>query len=383
MGNSTLLPSTRGPSDLPNDYDTHDKELLAIFEAFKIWHHHLEGSTSPIDVFTDHKNLEYFSTSKTLTWQQVRWSEYLSAFNLSLHFCPGKLGTKPDALTRCWDVYLKEGGVTYANTNPKNTHPLFSAHQMHTPTPSTHPSIDAMLHMNTLDPATPPTSALSAPIALLDMEALHSNILTGLAMDTDAQACLDTLRQTPCPDSKWSLSPTGFLLHEGVVYIPTGGDLRTHVLKACHDHLLVGHPGQTKTLELPHHDYFWPKMCEDVITPVKSCITCGHAKARQHQPYGTLHQLLILKHPWHSISMDFIEQLPPSSDYSMIFIIVDRLTKQALFLPTTDNVTSEEVAQLYFKNIFSQHGVPVHITSDWGTEFVSHFFRTLGMLLGI
>ena len=77
-----------------------DKELLAIHEAFKIWHHHLEGSTFPIDVFTDHKNLEYFTSSKTLTRQQARWSEYLNAFNLSLHFRPGKLGAKPDVLTR-------------------------------------------------------------------------------------------------------------------------------------------------------------------------------------------------------------------------------------------------------------------------------------------
>ena len=114
---------TLGPAEC--NYDTHNKELLAIFEAFKIWHHHLEGSASPIDVFTDHKNLEYFSTSKTLTWQQVQWFKYLSAFNLSLHFHPGKLGTKPDVLTRRWDIYLKEGGVTYADANPENTHPLF------------------------------------------------------------------------------------------------------------------------------------------------------------------------------------------------------------------------------------------------------------------
>ena len=122
---------TLGPTEC--NYDMHDKKLLAIFEAFKIWPHHLEGSVSPIDVFTDHKNLEYFSTSKTLMQRQVWWSEYLSVFNLSLHFHPGKLGAKPDALTRCWDVYLKEGGVTSADTNPQNTHPLFSTHQIHTP----------------------------------------------------------------------------------------------------------------------------------------------------------------------------------------------------------------------------------------------------------
>ena len=82
------------------NYDTHDKELLAIFEAFKIWWHYLEGPAYPIDIIMDHKNLEYFSTTKVLIRRQARWSEYLSQFNLVIRFCPGHLGTKPDALTR-------------------------------------------------------------------------------------------------------------------------------------------------------------------------------------------------------------------------------------------------------------------------------------------
>ena len=81
-------------------YDTHDKKLLAIFEAFKIWRHYLEGPAYPIDVVMDHKNLEYFSTTKVLTQRQVQWSEYLSQFNLVIRFCPGHLGTKLDALNR-------------------------------------------------------------------------------------------------------------------------------------------------------------------------------------------------------------------------------------------------------------------------------------------
>ena len=82
------------------NYDTHDKELLAIYESFWTWRHYLEGSATPIDVVTDHKKLEYFSTTKILSGRQARWSELLSQFNLVIHFCPGKLGAKPDALTR-------------------------------------------------------------------------------------------------------------------------------------------------------------------------------------------------------------------------------------------------------------------------------------------
>ena len=102
------------------NYDTHDKELLAIFEAFKAWRHYLEGSGEPIQVITDHKNLEYFSTTKILTRRQVRWSEFLHGFNMVICFQPGRLGEKPDAMTRRWDVYPKEGDSSYAKINLQN-----------------------------------------------------------------------------------------------------------------------------------------------------------------------------------------------------------------------------------------------------------------------
>jgi len=92
------------------NYNVHDKKLFAIFEAFRIWHHYLDGSATLVDVVTDHKNLEYFSTTKILNCCQAHWAEYLCQFNLIICFHPGKLGAKPDALTRRWDVYAKEGG---------------------------------------------------------------------------------------------------------------------------------------------------------------------------------------------------------------------------------------------------------------------------------
>jgi len=112
------------------NYDVHDKELLVIFEAFRSWQHYLEGSASPIDVVTDHKNLEYFSTTKVLTRQQARWSEYLSQFNLIIRFRPGRLGTKPNALTRRWDIYPKGGDNGYASVNPHNFHPVVTHEQI-------------------------------------------------------------------------------------------------------------------------------------------------------------------------------------------------------------------------------------------------------------
>jgi len=79
--------------------------------------------------------------------------------------------------------------------------------------------------------------------------------------------------------------------------------------------------------------------------------------------------------------MDFIEKLPSSSGFDTILVIVDQLSKQAIFIPTHDTITSAELACLFVTHVFSKHGVPSHVTSDRGSEFVSHFFRSLGTAL--
>jgi len=79
--------------------------------------------------------------------------------------------------------------------------------------------------------------------------------------------------------------------------------------------------------------------------------------------------------------MDFIEQLPGSTGFTAILVIVDRLSKQAIFIPTHNTITSPELAKLFLLHVFSKHSVPAHVTSDRGTEFVSHFFRSLGKAL--
>ena len=123
-------------STLELNYDIHDKELLATHKAFRFWHHYLEVSATLINIITNHKNLEYFATTKLLTQWQVCWSEFLSQFNLVIYFHPGCLGAKPDALTRHWDVYPKERDKNYAYINLHNFCPVFVQEQ---PTSSLQP----------------------------------------------------------------------------------------------------------------------------------------------------------------------------------------------------------------------------------------------------
>ena len=209
----------------------------------------------------------------------------------------------------------------------------------------------------------------------MDAEQLHADIRAAYQSDplTTAQLPLPT-------DPKWSLTEGQLFLNDRI-YVPDCGDLRLRVMKHMHDHPLSGHLGQNKTLELVRREYVWPGMRSFVKDYCNSCTTCKRSKTPRHKPYGLLRQLPIPDRPWHSISMDFIEQLPPSLGFTSILVIIDRLSKQGLFIPTHDTITSAKLAELFVLHVFSKHGVPGHCTSDRGSEFVSHFFRSLGAAL--
>src|SRR5882672_9028448 len=115
------------PTEL--NYEIYDKELLAIFEAFRQWRNYLEGSAHVVLILSDHKNLEYFATTKQLTCHQVHWSKYLSGFNYLIRYRAGRLGTKLDVLTHREDVYPRVEDA-YALANPHNFQSMFKAGQL-------------------------------------------------------------------------------------------------------------------------------------------------------------------------------------------------------------------------------------------------------------
>jgi len=104
-------------------------------------------------------------------------------------------------------------------------------------------------------------------------------------------------------------------------------------------------------------------------------------KPKLHKPYGLLKQLPIPPQPWESISMDFIKQLLSSEGYTDILVVIDRLTKQVIFTPTVWTIDAKGLVELFIKNVFVKHGVPAHVTSDCGSEFVSKFFKSLAIAL--
>jgi len=147
-----------------------------------------------------------------------------------------------------------------------------------------------------------------------------------------------------------------------------------HILQYKHNHILAGHFSQNKTLELVQQDHIWPDICTTIKKFCKSCVTCMRSKPQHHKPYGNLKQPPIPDWPWDSISMDFIEKLPKSSGYETILVIVNCLIKQSLFISIHDTITSAELTHLFIIYVFLKHGVSGHVTSNCGSEFISHFF---------
>jgi hypothetical protein len=206
----------------------------------------------------------------------------------------------------------------------------------------------------------------------------------GLTADPIAKQEYDhCLKGSPSPH--FTLSSSGLLLMDHCIYIPEyrpkKGNLCTCVLQEKHDHPTAGHFGYNKMLELLWHDYIWPSMCNDCKKFVSQCVLCTCNKPLCHQPYGLLQPLPIPEHPWHLISMDFIKQLPASNGFTVILVIIDCLSKEGIFIPMFDTVTALDVADMFISHIFTKHGIPLHVSSDHGLEFTSHFFCSLGSLL--
>jgi len=104
-------------------------------------------------------------------------------------------------------------------------------------------------------------------------------------------------------------------------------------------------------------------------------------KPQHHKPYRSLKQLPIPERPWNSISINFIEKLLLSSGFNTILVIVNQLTKQVIFIPAHNTIMSADLAHLFVLHMFSKHGVPSHVISNRGSEFVSNFFWSLGTTL--
>ena len=331
------------------NYEIYDKELLAIIAAFEQWRHYLLGAQQRITVFTDHRNLLHYTTTRKLNRRQARWSLFLADFDFEIKFRPGKLQGKPDALSRRAEYHLEEGEESVTQQTKVLLKPR-------------------MLQLNSLYVAPGDSGLLDQVRDAMPTDEFANSIKSELEIPGSEAQTLFAFHD-------------GLLFKKGLLYIPDQSS-RTQVLNEGHDLPLAGHPGVYKTTELVKRNYWWPGMTKSIKDYVGSCDVCARSKTARHKPYGKLQPLPVPEKPWSSISMDFITDLPKSSKFDAILVVVDRLTKMAHFIPCTKSISAKETADLVLNNVIRLHGIPEDIISDRGPQFASKFWKSLFSMLG-
>ncbi|GJR84841.1 putative reverse transcriptase domain-containing protein [Tanacetum coccineum] len=165
-------------------------------------------------------------------------------------------------------------------------------------------------------------------------------------------------------------------------WIPCFGNLRDLIMHESHKSKYSIHPGSDKMYQDLKKLYWWPNMKAEIATYVSKCMTCTKVKAEYQKPSGLLVQPIIPVWKWENITMDFITKLPKTtSGQDTIWVIVDRLTKSAHFLPMKETDSMEKLTRQYWKEVVLRHVVLVSIISDRDSKFTSHFWKSLNEAL--
>ena len=307
------------------NYTTHDLKLGVVVFALKIWKHYLYGTKCV--VFTDHKSLHHIFNQKELNMRQRLWVELLNDYDCEIRYHPGKANVVADALSR-------KGHVN-----------------------------SIVLH----------SIQVTYDIQDRIRKAQHLTVTEG-NMHEEMSSGVELLLET---------KPNGLSYFQNRVWIPTRDDLRAFIMHKAHKSKYSIHPGADKMYKDLRNQYWWPGMEKDVATFVAKCLTCSKVKTEHLIPSGLLEQPEISVWKWEGIAMDFITKLPrTSSGYDSIWVIVDRLTKAAHFLPIREDFRVEKLARIYINEIVCRHGIPMNIISDRDSRFISHFWQSLQSALG-
>ncbi|KAL0551924.1 hypothetical protein IC582_011017 [Cucumis melo] len=182
---------------------------------------------------------------------------------------------------------------------------------------------------------------------------------------------------------EFSLSSDGGLLFERRLCVPSDSAVKTELLSEAHSSPFSMHPGSTKMYQDLKRVYWWRNMKREVAEFVSRCLVCQQVKAPRKKPAGLLQPLSIPEWKWENVSMDFITGLPRTlRGFTVIWVMVDRLTKSAHFVPGKSTYTASKWAQLYMSEIVRLHGVPVSIVSDRDARFTSKFWKGLQTAMG-
>ena len=183
--------------------------------------------------------------------------------------------------------------------------------------------------------------------------------------------------------SDFSVDETGMLRFGSRVCVPMNENIKKEIMDESHTTPYSVHPGSTKMYQDLKAMFWWPGMKNDIAEYVAKCLTCQQVKAEHQRPAGLLQPLKIPEWKWEDIAMDFVVGMPRTTgQFDSVWVIVDRFTKSAHFLPVRTNFSIDQYAELYVREIVRLHGVPKSIVSDRDPKFTSRFWESLHRAMG-
>ncbi|WVZ97710.1 hypothetical protein U9M48_043224 [Paspalum notatum var. saurae] len=300
-------------------YSTYDKELYALVRTLHTWQHYLWHRE--FIIHSDHEALKHICTQTNLNRRHAKWVEFIESFPYIIKHKNGKDNIIADALSRRYTMLSQLDFKIFGLQTVKDQY---------------------------VDDA--------------DFKDVFAHCING---------------------RPWRTFHTqdGFLFHANKLCVPAGS-VRLLLLQEAHGGSLMGHFGVSKTHAVLAAHFFWPRMRADVERLVARCTTCQKAKSRLNN-HGLYMPLPVPTFPWLDISMDFVLGLPRTKKgRDSIFVVVDRFSKMAHFIPCHKTDDASGVAELFFREIIRLHGIPTTIVSDRDAKFLSHFWRSLWNKLG-
>jgi len=293
------------------NYEIYDKEMLAVIRCLEAWRHYLEGAKLEFEIWTDHKNLQYFMMSQKLNCKQARWALYLSRFNFTLKHIPGKSMGKAGGLNRRLDW---QEGVEKDNKDQKLIKPEW----------------------------------IRGAETIIEEGNLKERIKRAQKGDEKVVKAVEELKRAEIKmlkDEEWKVEDR-IVMREGRIYIPEG-ELRREIICLYHNTLVEGHGGRWKTAELVARNYWWPGLTKEVEKYVEGYDACQRHKNQSEVPAGKLMSNAIPEKPWSHILADFITKLPLAQGYNAVLVVYDHFSKMAHFIATMEKTSAEGLARLF------------------------------------